>query len=32
MTATGALVDLKLAYSSATAGALPADWVPPALI
>jgi hypothetical protein len=32
VTATGALVDLKLAYSSATAGALPADWVPPALI
>jgi hypothetical protein len=32
VTATGALVDLKLAYSSATAGSLPADWVPPALI
>ena len=32
ITATGSLVDLKLAYSSATAGSLPAEWVPPALI
>lgn len=32
VTATGSLVDLKLAYSSASAGALPAEWVPPALI
>ena len=32
VTASGQLVDLKLAYSSAAAGAVPAEWVPPALI
>ena len=31
-TATGQLLDLKLAYSEADAGSLPAEWVPPALI
>jgi hypothetical protein len=32
VTASGQLVDLKLAYSNATAGSVPAQWIPPALI
>jgi hypothetical protein len=32
VTATGRLLDFKLAYSEADAGTLPAEWVPPALI
>jgi hypothetical protein len=32
VTASGQLIDFKLAYSEADAGSLPAEWVPPALI